>query len=511
MPHRPARRLLALLCGALLACVSASAARAVELDFGLRLLARYNMQRNALETSLPYSLTERRFLDERFLSPVNDTQFGTFLVGANLDVSLGRGFSLTFSADSGLLRAGHEPVVQLATFFVGGRLARSPVTTTQTELAFRSNGAPLSDEALRTLFLREAYATYSRDRFLRVAVGKRRITLAEGFIYDQFALGASLRLDGQRGAVRVSPWALDVDAIVSDGSFDSGGKQSPLVHVGLRYVFGPLQSIGLSLIYFHDGDGLFSEVLRAAVLENNIGRTDARTQFALQVPIGSSADILWFGVSGRRFFGDHRVSGLVYGQAGRMDLSVAAPQFVGGPVSNTASTTVVGALVDLDYQYDVTEDLVVGAFFTAATGDDELVSSLRTPATRRPSFGAFLSLFPFVNRTNLFFNGGLNAETTQRRASTLGVNARGLVSGGAYARWDHAKVRVDARVAVLGAQQPSLYGGRFYGTEVDVSARLPLGAHFAFALEADTLFTGSFFQAQRPFFQLITGVELAWP
>lgn len=497
--------------------LASPAADAFEVDFGVRALARYNLQRGAIETTIPYSLAERRFLDEQFLAPVVDAQFGTFLLGANLDVNAGRGWSFTLAVDSGLIRVGPERTVQLGTFFVGGRLVRSPVTTTATELVVRSNGSTVSDEALRSLFIREAYATYSRARSLRLAVGKRRLTLADGFIYDQYALGASLRLESVPApadhgkGVRTSPWAIDVDAIAVDGNFDSGGKQSPLVHVGLRYVLGPLQSIGLSLIYFHDGDGLFSEVLRTAILENSLNGQASRTQFALQVPLTSSADLLWFGVSGRRFFGDHRISGLIYGQAGRLELSVGLPQTGGGVATTTTSTTAYGALVDLGYQYDATEDFVVGAFFTAATGDDELIASLRTPAARRPSFGAFLSLFPFVNRMNLFFNGGLNAETSQRRAATLGVNARGLFLGGAYARFDHKRVRVDLRAAALGAHQPSIYGGRYYGTEVDLSVRVPLGAHVALALEADALYTGSFFRTQAPFFQLIAGVDVALP
>jgi hypothetical protein len=491
--------------------------RAADVEWGLRVLNRINVVRNGIQTQLLFDGTADRFRLEDYLLPVVDQVFSTHLLGASLDVSFSRSVAFTLAGDTGLLRVGEQNVIDVITVNLGGRSLRWSVPTTRGETKLTSNGVPLADEARRSLLLRESYFTFSHDSGWRVAVGKQRVTFAEGWIYDQFALGAVVRFGGDGGARARSRWTFDLDAILADGSFDSGGKSSPLVHAGLRYSLGPFQSLGLSLLYFHDGDDLLSEIFRTAVVEANLERKELGLPNRgraglLKVPFSSGGDLFWFGVSGRKFFGDHRLTFALFGQAGESSLRVVLPPLQAGdpPTVRAASASMPGLLADVAYQYDATEDLAFGAFFTFASGDDRSDPTQRA-ADRTGIFGTFVSIFPFVSRTNLFFQGGLNAESSQRRASTLGVNARGLIVGGAFARWDGKHARLEARIAALGAHASSLNDGRYYGTELDLNARLPLGAGFAFVLEVDTLWTGPFFSAERPMFQAIAGFDLALP
>jgi hypothetical protein len=315
-----------------------------------------------------------------------------------------------------------------------------------------------------------------------------------------------------------SPWRVEADALVADGSWDSGGKSSPLVHLGLYYVPGPFQHFGLTVIYFHDGNNLLSEVFRTSITESSIERAtaagmDRSPLLAVQVPLESRGDLLWFGLSGKRFLGDHTFSGALFGQAGRVKTSVVSPPVTAGgtPLVRELDASAYGVLADFSYQYDLTEDLVLGGFFTLATGDDTLAESLRARGERASSLGVFLSIFPFVTRTNLFFNGGLNAEFTTRKASTLGVNARGLLVGGAFVRWEQGRLVLEGRVAALGAHRPSIYDGRYYGTELDLNARARLSRHLHLVLEGDLLFAGNFFGRASTIVQAIVGLDLSVP
>jgi hypothetical protein len=251
------------------------------------------------------------------------------------------------------------------------------------------------------------------------------------------------------------------------------------------------------------------------VTESSIERAvaagiDRSPLLAVQIPLESSGDLFWFGLSGKRFLGDHTFAGALFGQAGRVKASAVLP--VGGtPLVRQLDATATGLLADFSYQYDVTEDLVLGGFFTFATGDDALAEAFRAQAGRVSSLGVFLSIFPFVNRTNLFFNGGLNAELTTRKASTLGVNARGLMTGGAFVRWEGPGLTLEGRAAALGAHRPSIYDGRYYGTEVDLNLRARLGRNFHLVLESDALFAGSFFGRARTIVQLIVGLDVTAP
>lgn len=495
----------------------AAPARALDVEGSLRLLNRVNYQKDMVQNLVVFDEAARRFRVEEYLLPSADHAFSTHVVGGFLDAYLGSGWSFTGAVDSGVLRAGEQNIanVQVFTVEVGRQTRRIlvPVITTRTQVELSANGIPFPEEAERSLFLRESYFTYSAGRWARLVAGKRRVILADGFLYDQFTFGAGLHLDASRRAAP-SPWRFDLDVLIADGSFDSGGKRSPIVHLGAHYVPGPFQFFGFTLVYFHDGNDLLSEVFRTSITEAGIDRAlqSGRTGLAgLQVPLESGGDLLWFGLSGRRFFGDHRVRAALFGQYGRVQASTVIPSLLGGaPAVRAIESTATGLLADVHYQYDVTQDLVAGGFFTFATGDDGLAGAF---ARDRPSptLGAFFSIFPFLTRSNLFFNGGLNAEFTLRRASTIGVNARGLLMAGAFTRWEHEDLTLEAKAVALGAHRPSIHGGRYYGTEVDLGLRVPLARQLHLVAEADALFTGGFFARERTVLQLIFGFDAGFP
>jgi hypothetical protein len=491
-------------------------ARALDVDGTFRLLNRFNAQKDAVQTFLVYDEATRRFRVQEYLLPTLDHLFSTHLIGGFLDVSFGKGWSFTASVDSGLLRVGEENLTRDVIVGLGPRRVREAVTVGATEVRLSANGMPLTDEAGRSLFLRESYFTYASAGWLHAWVGKRRVVFGDGWIYDQFAFGAGLHLDASHGVHR-APWRVELQVVLADGSFDTGGKQSPLVQLGAYYVPGAFQHFGLNVVYFHDGNNLLSQVLRTALNEGTIDRaqtmgTTGNPALALQVPLDSGGDLLWFGLSGKRFLGDHTVQGRLMGQAGAVNASVVFP-FAGPggtPLVRTITPRALGLLADFVYQYDFTEDLVAGAFFTFATGDDEISASFRR-AENKGTIDAFLSVFPFVTRTNLFFNGGLNAEFTLRQAATIGVNARGLLVGGAFLRYDHNHFIVEAKVAALGAHRASIYEGRYYGTEADLTFQAPLARGVRLVAETDALFTGDFFARERTSLQFILGIDIAVP
>ena len=130
-------------------------------------------------------------------------------------------------------------------------------------------------------------------------------------------------------------------------------------------------------------------------------------------------------------------------------------------------------------------------------------------------YEAFVGLFPFVDATNLFFNGGIDAAFTSGTPTASGVLGRGVLAGvlTGVATFDRTTLRVVA--ADLWSEfSATADSGRHYGVEVDTEWAYAVTRRLTARLEGDVLFPGSFYHDvdadPEPVYKLAAGLDIAW-
>jgi hypothetical protein len=169
-----------------------------------------------------------------------------------------------------------------------------------------------------------------------------------------------------------------------------------------------------------------------------------------------------------------------------------------------------GSAAWLRYQASLAPWLQVTPWLLYLSGDrpPPEKSRLGLPA----GYDAFLGVNPWVTVTNLFFRGGLSENFTSRQATAPGVNGRGVIAPGLDVVLDLGRdVDLLARAAWLRAEDDGPWGGRTYGTEVDLTATWEPAPWLAFGAEFDVLLGGDFFGGGRPVYKTVLAVDFRSP
>jgi hypothetical protein len=125
------------------------------------------------------------------------------------------------------------------------------------------------------------------------------------------------------------------------------------------------------------------------------------------------------------------------------------------------------------------------------------------------SYGAFVSLVPFLPYTSLFFDGGMGANLATREATLVGTSGRGLLGGGVSASltWPRALTWA-ATLAGLGSDEPAPFtAGRFYGAEADLDVTWAATRWLDLGVEVAALTPGTFFRDERTILRLTVGLD----
>jgi hypothetical protein len=140
--------------------------------------------------------------------------------------------------------------------------------------------------------------------------------------------------------------------------------------------------------------------------------------------------------------------------------------------------------------------------YALAISGDEGVPSLSPGQNARNngasgsySYGGFLSVVPYLNSTNIFFNGGLANGFSARQVSLPGLAGRGVMAGGfSVGGTVWRKLSFMGGPSVLSAMHQSPVGtGKGYGVEVNQAWTVTLPASLSVSLQFDVLRTGDFF------------------
>jgi hypothetical protein len=391
-----------------------------------------------------------------------------------------------------------------------------------------SNGIPIADYARETLFIRELAleAFPLSDDALSMKFGKYLSSIGRDFIYNDFTFGAVAELDLLEE--HKIPLQASLELITSDGTFTSYGKKSPILSAEIAYPFSKKERVGLFFAYFHDGDNLLGEILRPMAGEyvntsfvpevKNPKARDKAVNKNLQkdydtllsecggnlancLEIEDTADIFWAGLDFykkyRDFsfscvamvnFGSATVNPYVQSNGKQYSLFGNTPQ----EVAAASNKNLLAFMTDLEVTWEFVKGYSISAFFLYLSGDGDFEK------IDGNSIGTFISVMPYITRTDIFFNGGMNESASARVMSTSGINGHGaLVPGLQFDLRPHKTVGIRAIGAVLLAdaidESYAYSKSKFYGWELDLQAKWSPLDFMDVRLEFDYLGTGAFF------------------
>ncbi len=477
---RPRSRLSAsvfILCGLVLFSAVASG-EGLAIDFNLRLSNRFFIKRNQLD------LESGNPLDLRF--DKDELGYSAF-AAAGLDFDFWQAIALHLSVDSGELKfrplGSYDP-----------DLAASVTASSRTVM----------DEAERTGFLREAYLSSSvgRDGWFSVKAGKMLISTGNGFIMDNYALGAAVGADLDLGFE--VPWKISVDALLPNGDFTNDGKKSPLVYFDTAYLMSFFEEVGVFFAWYQDNDNSIGDIMRSvigeAILNGQLsGNVDqALAEAVMAADIHTHGDLFWVGLRANKIFERASMSLTAIVEFGKFDFAIDLPALPQLPDKITGRPSCFGGMADLSFYYDLTDGLTLGGFFLFLSGETFSKDEVRRGALNK--YNSFISVYPYITRTNLFFSGGMNQNFSARGFSASGINGRGVLAPGLTLGWDIVE---DLNVRLVGAALFS-HGAhltsekRFYGIEADLNAEWKITNFLSILLEVDYLHTGSFFNFEKP-------------
>jgi len=383
-----------------------------------------------------------------------------------------------------------------------------------------SNGRPLGEELEATLLVREAYAalSFGRAGLATVRAGRKRASVADGFVYDDYATGAELALDigalGPPIAVTLSLLQPTRDAPRSVEGI------SPLVALRADWLPSLFEHAGVFAAVHRDRTGSIAELFRGAIVEQGVAAlaratvdTDAYRLAArellliLGAPLQSDATAAWLGTSGSLApWRGLRLGWTAAVLGGRVDRVTAA----GGARVLAEDVTLRGRLLSLRCDGSVGERLAVGTSFLYLSGGTFPSATAGPPATGE--YGGFLGIAPFVTVTNLFFGGGLSESFAARQATAPGVNGRGVSAPMVRIAFDPTEaLGLEARVAYLVAPVEGPLGGRVYGTEVDLNLSWAVRDWLVVGAEADVLWPGDFYGGTGTVYKTVLALDVLTP
>ncbi len=521
-----------LLLAGLAAALPGAAGGEVYVEGALHL--RFTGVRDAPSTAVLFDGASRVFLIEDYLATTADSAYGSTLAAVAVDGRhLGGALRWRLALDTGELRVRRFPQVSAACWsnsspsgldlrgrgscgMMGPQLVLEETVLAPAELT--SNGRAFADEVQDTLLVREAWASWSLGRagFTTLRAGRGWYTVAEGLIHDEVGTGVDVSVD--LGAIG-PPFELRAALFQPTRDFPrSVADLTPLVLVRADWLPSLFENAGLFLAARRDRTGALAELVRSAYVEDGVVRlsglapgspdyvTASRALASLlSSELTSTATMVWAGSSGSlATFAGQRLLWTLALLRGHLDTL--------GPAASPAQVDIPlrGSAAWIRYQASPVPWLSVTPWFLYLSGDRPPPEKARLglPA----GYGAFLGVNPWITATNLFFRGGLSETIAARQAAAPGVNGRGVIAPGLNVELDVGReVELLVRAAWLRAEDEGPWGGRVYGTEVDLSATWEPTPWLSLGAELDVLLPGDFFGGGTTVSKTVLAVDLRTP
>ncbi len=385
-----------------------------------------------------------------------------------------------------------------------------------------------ADEARETWLIRALGVELFADdgRRWSVLLGKQRLTIGGGLLVDTPALGADVAFDDALFGLRFGLWWPGRRAVP---------RGWPIVRAVAEWrpdLFVQVRLFGASTRF----DGAQGRALVEPAVFTGLLQTARRLRDALPPawfadddpppdpapddegddPLDDVLDCVdyaaevtpwWVGLEAEALLDGHTLlaTAVVGGGATRIALDIAdtCPR-----IADLAERIVpprrfglLAAGLDARWRMRLAEQLYLGAFAVAASGDD-----VSQGFADIEDFTALMAPAPLLDRPSLILDGGLGADLGERPARIYGYSARGVLGGGPTALLvPHPAFEIDLLAAPMWAGAGA--GARFYGWEADGAVRWQPFEPLIVRARGAVLWPGGFFPGGGPWWRVALTVE----
>ncbi len=305
--------------------------------------------------------------------------------------------------------------------------------------------------------VRNAYlqAILPGHNWLSVLAGREYLSTMGGLIYDEAS--PVIRLDADLEGPLDLPFHFQV--LVTEVENDS-----PYLHTRLKYRFSFFESLTFSYGLFRDTNNGIARIF------NFIEQERVYT---------SRGRIQWFGLSLRKFIGDVFMrAAFIYNKG-----SVSLRHLDEG----RRSMSMRGYLLDINFDYSVSDSVMLTAFLFLASGDNR---------PRKGTLRSFIAIDPYVDKTNIFFNGGIDSQFSSDNVGLNGVQLSGVIAPGLSVEWQiNRKASLKCVLSYLFPHNGTGNQGSAYGWETDLMAQYNITDYLQIFGEFNVFKPGEYFRA----------------
>lgn len=358
------------------------------------------------------------------------------------------------------------------------------------------DGSGLENDRSEDYFFQQGYfeSSFLDESGVAFKVGQQHLVVGDSYILDDFLLAGQVGLDLNR--ILGLPWSLYGTLAHIRGS---------ALYYQIKAVcpINPFERFSVSVGWLHDTEGFLAELI-----EDIASRYPRAFTWSPIYRLRSDADIFWLVLSGNKHLRFVSLSATCILEGGQLNIRATDP--AGKTVR--FETPSLGFLLDLQAEKNLTDRLSLEIFWLMASGEGDPGDALRTGKF----FNSFLSIVPYITRTNIFFNGGISENLSHREFNLAGHTARGFcVPGVGITYFFTENLWLEAKAAYLFSivSPPDYSSGSVYGWEADLMGFWNWGEHVGLSVEADVFFPGSFFRRPsspepEPAYRIMTGIDL---
>ncbi|MBM4388868.1 MAG: hypothetical protein FJ088_14095, partial [Deltaproteobacteria bacterium] len=424
-----------------------------EFSSSFSLLGFYTLERNFINNYILYDPQAQKFMTEDYLRLSEDGGYFSFLFRTAFDAEMSDFLSFSLVFDTGQLRMTRVP----GEFRTQQGLY---LFSTETKEVFTSSGRDVSDEFLETLFIRDIHAdiAFARNDWLSLTAGKFFQEMGGSLIFNDLHLGARIRADLE--ILSGTPFKAEISAGFPAGFGRGYNFDSPISYLKLEYPITFFNSISIFGAWFRDQGDEIANIVSSYLIESFAEiKNPLPLIFALTTPFKSRGDIFWYGSSVSLMpLEDLFLYASFIVESGYFEIEYM--NLSGNIIRKDVELNSFAADARISYERQSFD-----AAFSFLYLRGEKLKDTKQEEARSAKMEGFISVVPYITRSNIFFNGGLNENFAARSVSSSGINGRGVIAPALEIGASPLEtLYLKTKNSFLWSDTPSMQtGGGFYG------------------------------------------------
>jgi hypothetical protein len=303
--------------------------------------------------------------------------------------------------------------------------------------------------------VRNAYIQYMLPawNWITFSIGRQALRTIDGLLYDYEAPAFKAYLDMER--------RFDVPIRIQTFFAETRG-QSPYFHSELKYNFPFLESVTLSYDWYSDKNNGIAKIFYDV--------------YAQQI-VGSKGHLQWFSLSLEKFLYSFLFKNTFIYERGTLNLQQEG--------QGEKHTRAEAYLVNLTCDYRFSKKLLGSFFLYLSSGDKH---------PEQGTFTSFISIDPYINKTTIFFNGGIDRQFSVHNVGLNGIPLNGVIAPGVTVYYHPAReITLKNVFAYFFTQKGNGGRGNTYGWETDFMGLYNLNEHWQLVMEANFFNPGKYY------------------